>query len=118
MHLASTDKVPKTVASRDNIFRLWMRFAAKHAVDVTLANVPEPDRIAYLLVFGMQHRERGQTGKPVRAAEPDVVDDDTADRIAQLENTVDEANGRVTVIINIFGRSVPMELDHWQVEPL
>lgn len=31
---------------------------------------------------------------------------------------VDEANGRVTVIINIFGRSVPMELDHWQVEAL
>ncbi|MEM6689305.1 MAG: transcription termination/antitermination protein NusG [Planctomycetota bacterium] len=31
---------------------------------------------------------------------------------------VDQANGRVTVIINIFGRSVPMELDHWQVEPL
>ena len=33
-------------------------------------------------------------------------------------DSVDEANGRVTVIINIFGRSVPMELDHWQVEPL
>jgi transcriptional antiterminator NusG len=33
-------------------------------------------------------------------------------------DTVDEANGRVTVIINIFGRSVPMELDHWQVEPI
>ncbi len=31
---------------------------------------------------------------------------------------VDEANGRVTVIINIFGRSVPMELDHWQVEAI
>lgn len=31
---------------------------------------------------------------------------------------VDEANGRITVIINIFGRSVPMELDHWQVEEL
>ncbi|MFK8113319.1 MAG: transcription termination/antitermination protein NusG [Rubripirellula sp.] len=31
---------------------------------------------------------------------------------------VDEANGRITVMINIFGRSVPMELDHWQVEPL
>lgn len=31
---------------------------------------------------------------------------------------VDEANGRITVIINIFGRSVPMELDHWQVEDL
>ena len=33
-------------------------------------------------------------------------------------DAVDEANGRVTVIISIFGRSVPMELDHWQVEPL
>jgi transcription termination/antitermination protein NusG len=33
-------------------------------------------------------------------------------------DTIDEANGRVTVIISIFGRSVPMELDHWQVEAL
>lgn len=33
-------------------------------------------------------------------------------------DVVDEANGRVTVIINIFGRSVPMELDHWQVEAI
>jgi len=33
-------------------------------------------------------------------------------------DAVDETNGRITVIINIFGRSVPMELDHWQVEAL
>ncbi|QDS92259.1 hypothetical protein FF011L_10010 [Roseimaritima multifibrata] len=33
-------------------------------------------------------------------------------------DTIDEANGRVTVIINIFDRSVPMELDHWQIEDL
>jgi transcriptional antiterminator NusG len=31
---------------------------------------------------------------------------------------IDEANGRVTVIINIFGRSTPVELDHWQIEML
>jgi transcriptional antiterminator NusG len=31
---------------------------------------------------------------------------------------IDEANGRVTVIINIFGRSTPVVLDHWQVEAL
>lgn len=30
--------------------------------------------------------------------------------------TVDEANGRVTVMINIFGRSTPVELEHWQIE--
>lgn len=31
---------------------------------------------------------------------------------------IDEANGRVTVIITIFGRSTPVELDHWQIEEL
>lgn len=30
--------------------------------------------------------------------------------------TIDDANGRVTVMINIFGRSTPVELEHWQVE--
>jgi transcriptional antiterminator NusG len=30
--------------------------------------------------------------------------------------SVDEANGRVTVMINIFGRSTPVELEHWQME--
>jgi transcriptional antiterminator NusG len=29
---------------------------------------------------------------------------------------IDEANGRITVIINIFNRSTPVELEHWQVE--
>jgi len=33
-------------------------------------------------------------------------------------DSIDEANGRVTVIINIFDRSVPMELDHWQIEDI
>ena len=30
--------------------------------------------------------------------------------------TIDESNGRITVMINIFGRPTPVELDHWQVE--
>jgi transcriptional antiterminator NusG len=33
-----------------------------------------------------------------------------------LIDSVDEANGRVTVIITIFNRSTPVELEHWQVE--
>jgi transcriptional antiterminator NusG len=32
-----------------------------------------------------------------------------------VEN-IDEANGRVTVMINIFGRSTPVELEYWQIE--
>jgi len=31
-------------------------------------------------------------------------------------DAIDETNGRVTVMINIFGRSTPVELEYWQVE--
>jgi transcription termination/antitermination protein NusG len=32
--------------------------------------------------------------------------------------SIDETNGRVTVMINIFGRSTPVELEYWQIETL
>lgn len=31
-------------------------------------------------------------------------------------SAIDEASGRVTVMINIFGRSTPVELEYWQIE--
>lgn len=33
-------------------------------------------------------------------------------------DNIDKANGRVTIMINIFGRSTPVELEYWQVEKL
>jgi transcription termination/antitermination protein NusG len=33
-------------------------------------------------------------------------------------DTIDVANGRVTVMINIFGRSTPVELEYWQIEKI
>ena len=32
--------------------------------------------------------------------------------------SIDSVNGRVTVMINIFGRSTPVELEYWQIETL
>jgi transcriptional antiterminator NusG len=61
---------------------------------------------------------------PIKIGIPFKIGDRVRVKEGNFENqegdvdTVDEANGRVTVIINIFGRSVPMELDHWQIEPL
>jgi transcriptional antiterminator NusG len=61
---------------------------------------------------------------PIKTAIPFKVGDRVRVKEGNFENqegdvdSVDEANGRITVIINIFGRSVPMELDHWQVEPI
>ncbi len=33
-------------------------------------------------------------------------------------DTIDQASGRVTVMINIFGRSTPVELEYWQIEAM
>lgn len=32
--------------------------------------------------------------------------------------SIDEQSGRITVMINIFGRSTPVELEYWQVEQM
>ena len=61
---------------------------------------------------------------PIKIGIPFKVGDRVRVKEGNFENqegdvdAVDESNGRITVIINIFDRSVPMELDHWQVEPL
>ena len=46
------------------------------------------------------------------------INEGTFDSFEGEVESIDEANGRVTVIINIFGRSTPVELEYWQVEAL
>ena len=88
----------------------------------------------------------GSAGKPapmlpeeidriVKSAHPEEEDAETiktaipfklGDRVRIKEGTfenfegdveiIDEASGHVTVVINIFNRSTPVELEHWQIE--
>ena len=63
-------------------------------------------------------------GEPIKTAIPFKQDDRVRIKEGTFENfegdvdEIDEANGRVTVMINIFGRSTPVELEHWQIESI
>ena len=60
----------------------------------------------------------------VRVAIPFRPDDRVRVKEGYFQNfegvveSIDETNGRVTVIINIFGRSTPVDMQHWQMESL
>jgi transcriptional antiterminator NusG len=44
------------------------------------------------------------------------INDGTFENFEGEVDSIDETNGRVTVMINIFGRSTPVELEYWQIE--
>ena len=59
-----------------------------------------------------------KTTIPFRSGERIRVKEGNFQSLEGDVDRIDEANGRVTVIISIFGRSTPVELDHWQIESL
>ena len=50
------------------------------------------------------------------AGERVKINEGTFENFEGEVESIDETNGRVTVMINIFGRSTPVELEYWQVE--
>jgi len=44
------------------------------------------------------------------------VKDGTFENFEGVVDVIDYTSGRVTVIINLFGRSTPVELEYWQIE--
>ena len=80
----------------------------------------EPKEVERILRSSKVRRGRGR-----RAPKP-TIPFKTGDRVKVKEGTsrtskakshaIDEANGRVTVMINIFGRCTPVEFEHWQIE--
>jgi transcriptional antiterminator NusG len=57
-----------------------------------------------------------KTSIPFRSGDRVRVKDGNFQNFEGEVDTIDEANGRIVVIINIFNCSTPVELEHWQVE--
>lgn len=53
-----------------------------------------------------------QTGDRVK------INEGTFENFEGEVESIDQTNGRVTVMINIFGRSTPVELEYWQIESI
>ena len=81
---------------------------------------PMADHEVQRIVMTSRGKEAGDF--PVKTTIPFKHGDRVRVKEGYFENfegdveSIDEANGRVTVMINIFGRSVPVELEHWQME--
>ncbi|MEX0585347.1 MAG: transcription termination/antitermination protein NusG, partial [Pirellulales bacterium] len=53
---------------------------------------------------------------PFKPGDRVKINEGTFENFEGEVHSVDLANGRVTVMINIFGRSTPVELESWQIE--
>jgi transcription termination/antitermination protein NusG len=53
-----------------------------------------------------------------REGERVKINEGTFENFEGEVDAIDQTNGRVTVMINIFGRSTPVELEYWQIEAL
>ncbi len=75
-----------------------------HEVARILAKQEEKSEKAPKLKIGFS------TGERVK------INEGTFENFEGEVETIDETSGRVTVMINIFGRSTPVELEYWQIE--
>ena len=76
----------------------------EHEVDKIVAKQEEKSEKAPKLKIAFNAGERVK------------VNEGTFENFEGDVESIDETNGKVTVMINIFGRSTPVELEYWQVE--
>ena len=76
----------------------------------------EVDRIVDAAKPEREGGDRIKTAIPFKQGDRVRIKEGTFENFDGDVDAVDEANGRVIVMINIFGRSTPVELEHWQIE--
>jgi len=78
----------------------------------------EVERIVESVSPDEEDSEAIKTAIPFKTGDRVRIKDGTFGNFEGDVDSIDEANGRITVMINIFGRSTPVELEHWQVESI
>lgn len=76
----------------------------------------EVDRIVKAVRPDEDSDEQIKTAIPFKPGDRVRIKEGTFENFEGDVEGIDEGNGRVTVTINIFGRSTPVELEHWQIE--
>lgn len=76
----------------------------------------EVDRIVKSANPEEEDQEQIKTAIPFKSGDRVRIKEGTFENFEGDVEGIDEANGRVTVIIKIFDRSTPVELEHWQIE--
>jgi transcriptional antiterminator NusG len=75
-----------------------------------------PHEVTRILAKEEEKSEKAPTLKiGVRPGDQVKINEGTFENFEGEVESVDETNGRVTVMINIFGRSTPVELEYWQI---
>ena len=76
-----------------------------------------PHEVSRILAKKEEESEEAPKVKiPFLAGDRVKINEGTFENFEGEVHAIDEANGRVTVMINIFGRSTPVELEYWQIE--
>lgn len=69
-----------------------------------------------------QAEKSGKPDEPAKVKIPFQISDTVKIKEGAFESfegtveSIDEANGKITVLIQIFGRPTPVDLEHWQAE--
>ena len=78
----------------------------------------EVDRIVKSANPDDDEGEQIKTSIPFKLGDMVRIKEGTFENFEGNVEVIDEANGRVTVMISIFGRTTPFEAEHWQIEAI
>jgi len=79
-------------------------------------SMPDDDVAQMLIASQQAEEEPGLSGLNINKGDQVKITDGAFESYEGEVDSVDEKRGMVSVIVSIFGRSTPIEVDYWQLE--